>query len=86
MPNDEREISLRDLAIFLTALGRDLPKYLENPGRIHNHPRAKVWINAALNLGVIGIEESRIIVKKDSLRALMARIREVFSEWISSLS
>jgi len=80
------ELSLRDLAIFLTALGDDLPSIMRNTERIVEHPRAALWLESARNLGIVRVEDGNIEVDRNALRGLIERVREVFDRWISSLS
>ena len=79
------EISLRDLAIFLTALGPDLPNYLKHPERISSHPRSQIWLESAEELGVIRRMEDRFEVRYEAIRRLIGWVRKVFDEWILSL-
>ena len=79
------ELNLHDLAVFLSALGRDLPSVLRDPNLVKNHPKGSLWLTAAQNLGVIRVEDERIIVDFSAIQALIEKVREVFDRWISSL-
>ncbi|MCR8433403.1 MAG: hypothetical protein NDP13_04230 [Crenarchaeota archaeon] len=77
---------LRDLAIFLTTFGPELKKYLQDPSRIPDTAKARVWLESAKRLGIIEISGGIMRVQRDGIRRLIEEITRSFEELLEKLS
>jgi len=77
---------LRDLAIFLTSFGKDLPNILCDPSRIPRTPKTRLWLESAERLGVIDISGDIIRIRREGIQSLIEKINRAFDHWLDELS
>jgi len=77
---------LRDITIFLTALGSDLPNLLRDPSRIPRTQKTRLWFESASRLGIIEVSGDIIRIRRDRIRELVELIDRAFDEWLEELS
>ena len=78
------EMDFNSLMFFLTIFGKDLPEILKNleilKEKVNQHPRGKLWLEKAMTLGIIRLEEGEITVNWNKLKALRESIKEALEE------
>jgi len=82
------DVDFTALMFFFTVLGSRLPQVLRTGNiqeLVSRDPRARIWFEKAVALGVVRVEDDEIIVDWNALVELREKVRKVLEKCLKSL-